>query len=70
MEYTTLPERSEQPCGCVLVRNIAGKMSLQYCPKHKAADDMYEALKHTLKYTNNTAVHKVINAALAKADGK
>ena len=69
-------------CGCKLIEvgHEAGKTkvvydSIEYCPKHKAAPDMYEALKASLKLINDVTsggskTKKLIKQALSKADGK
>jgi hypothetical protein len=72
MNYTNV-------CGCRVVK--AGKTTeIIYCPKHKAAGDMYEALKDlwsALMFNHLAADGKFgvmyaerVESALAKAEGK
>ena len=35
----------EYDCGCEIATDNMGAYEIQYCPKHKAAPDMYEALR-------------------------
>lgn len=53
-------------CGCYPYDNG----EIEYCPKHKAALDMYEALAIALPFINNDEVKGIIREALAKADKK
>lgn len=66
-------------CGCRI--KIVGDLhtsAIEYCPKHKAAPDMYEALKALMKeywmdtQPDETATNNWSNAqkALAKAEGR
>ena len=67
-------------CGCKVV--VMGELTnalINYCPKHKAAPDMYEALKLTKKtvitktedgYLITYDALRAIIKALAKAEGK
>ena len=48
MEYT---EHTERECGCSTKTGRSGNPYIVYCPKHKAAPAMYEALKNVFKYT-------------------
>jgi len=68
------------PCGCKIVEkgHDTGKAQalyddIEYCPKHEAAQDMYEALKaiideHAL--TKTDPLSEQILKTLAKAEGK
>lgn len=73
MEYTT-------ECGCrIWISEYDGKATIHYCPKHKSAPDLYEALKEITtieqsnvpydKYDVLGAIN-IAKKALAKADGK
>lgn len=64
-------ERVEQkfPCGCHIDEMIDGSYLIVYCPKHKAAPDMYEALEVIRKHGIGAA-ESLIDQALAKAEGK
>jgi len=69
----------DQICGCEVSREL-GILRLQYCSKHKAAPDLYEACKEIrdflLKYRECTEdnsdwpVLNRMNKAIAKAEGK
>ncbi len=63
---------SQYPCGCQ-VRQVhipqGERYFIEYCPKHKAANDMYEALK-TLSNYPAESVKQIANTTLAKAEGK
>ena len=80
-------KRIEQkfPCGCHIDQMSDGSYGISYCPVHKAAPDMYEALKFFCERNKSeyeyldrgigisTDVGKAfLNArkALAKAEGK
>ena len=58
------------PCGCAVDKHYG----IHYCPKHKAAPDMYEALKELLWIAEAThgAQDRVLQAkqALSKAEGR
>jgi len=65
-------------CGCHCHIGEGGFIVLEYCPKHKAAPDMYEALGHLINSyefhcpeakTESQAI-KTAKATLAKAEGK
>lgn len=83
MEYTIL---SQYACGCQ-IREFKGGVKgyrtkdtvIEYCPKHKAAEDMYEALKESSMWVakmsadGNLIAGRVlgrINKALRKAESK
>jgi len=64
-------------CGCEVYRIMHSKPNLyriQYCPKHEAAPDLYEALKLYQEHQIGTGGHycwkcaEAINKALAKAE--
>ncbi len=58
-------------CGCkVKVTDDTLGATILYCPKHKAAEDMYEALKEIslYKYLTDTNTGNRIKQALAKAE--
>ena len=69
------------PCGCKVrfyndIFNSWKDGSIKYCPKHKAAPEMYETLHH-IKNANRSVneehfselIEKACVAALALADG-
>jgi len=37
--------RNSYDCGCEIYADSSGGCFIQYCPKHKAAPDLYEALR-------------------------
>jgi len=60
-------------CGCVFEKTEVGYI-MHWCPKHKAADDMYEALKEALSWLEAMGVKKEfrwaeLNKALTLAEG-
>lgn len=63
-------------CGCVVAIDYNNMVKVVYCPKHKAAPDMYEALKLYQQHQKGTRghycseCHEAISKALAKAEGK
>ncbi len=64
------------PCGCRIKREH-GIIYLEYCPKHAAAPDMYEALKAIISAVEKgksvsafVPALKAAKEALAKAEGK
>ena len=58
----------ERPCGCKVVKDATIPI-IQYCPKHKAAPDLYEALKEAQVFTRgDDRVHFKVSQALAKVD--
>jgi hypothetical protein len=53
-------------CGCRLTEQLSIGYVLEYCSRHAAADDMYEALERAL---DNKYLWQIeAQAALAKAD--
>jgi len=68
-------------CGCKIVDCQEIKdcsptyPEIEYCPLHKSAPDMYEALKLYIKHQQGTSGHycwqcaEAINEATAKAEG-
>jgi len=40
------------PCGCTIEDLGDGSHAINYCPKHKAAPDMYEALGRLIEVTD------------------
>lgn len=60
-------------CGCEFELTGTGYI-MHWCPKHKAAPDMYEALKALVEYheRNSLAIPCLADSlqALAKAEGK
>ena len=82
-EWITLAQFA---CGCQVrevpyevIKGLANATVIEYCPKHKAAPDMYEALTRFLESsacTNNcdpddmTCDTNFAKKALAKAEGK
>lgn len=62
----TLLDKS--PCGCEVFK-ISKGFTIEYCPKHKAAPDMYGALK-AIKDDGKVKANfwKLRHKALAKAD--
>ena len=74
MEYT-------RPCGCIIkvLNDTLGLLEFKECPMHKAAPDIYAALKDIKKYvvgldafgpnTGQVIAGKCF-LALAKAEGK
>ena len=68
-------------CGCIVALDYDGTLAIFYCPKHKAAPEMYEALKNAViamasmyrlqEYTETEVIHELMpfKAALAKAEG-
>ena len=62
-------------CGCVVAIDYNNMVQVDYCPKHKAAPMMYEALKEYQYYNrcHNDSEAKLFDLAmkaLAKADGQ
>lgn len=43
----------EQECGCKIVSAFLSGNTIEYCPKHKAASDMYEAI---ISYLDNQEI--------------
>ena len=83
-EVKTIKILQHFPCGCCIILETDNSHSISYCPKHKAASEMYEALKlarealtiklnmptyrEILEFKNKT--EPMILSALAKAEGK
>lgn len=76
-------ERVIPTCGCELSRGGEGILYIRYCPKHKAAPELYEALQEIAKgmgrfsldqltYAENTIedMQALAVKALAKAEGE
>ena len=65
--------KQELDCGCVLALDYDKNMMIVYCPKHKAAHDLYKACKLILErdkeYGCNISLFE-IEEAVAKAKGK
>lgn len=65
-------------CGCIIIHDTTKpREKIDYCPKHRAAPDMYEALKAANNLLNgytsandNEQLKITIRMALAKAEGK
>ena len=67
-------------CGCEILVQNSGAGSIAYCPKHKAAPKMYEALREVRDFfveyrraTEATEPYPVLdrmNKALAEAEGR
>jgi len=70
MEFTKgeLRTISSYWCGCRIVTNEVNDYLIDYCPKHKAAPDLYEALKEVKKrqVNLNFELGVIIDEALAK----
>ena len=72
--------KKELPCGCIVAVDYDDNARVVYCSKHRAAPDMYQALKDIIEQAEKT--HLPIGAdladsirvfgkqALAKAEGK
>ena len=64
------------PCGCSIFLEPNSPPILTYCPKHKAAPDMYEALLlakgmlEALHIKPDDPIYFEISQALTKAEGK
>ncbi len=65
----------EYECGCKITTDKSYP-SVEYCPLHKSASDLYEALKEVLNDANNGSftslagsVQKLGEQALAKVEG-
>ncbi len=48
MAYYDYKIKQNFPCGCRIDEMANGSLGITYCPKHKAAPDMYEALRGIL----------------------
>lgn len=49
-------------CGCKVVSSFLVGNEIEYCPKHKAAPDMYEALKKPIIHPQSVAVDTLSDA--------
>ena len=58
-------------CGCIVGLDYDGTLKVFYCPKHKAAPELYEALKEML-YDDipGTQAIRLAEVAIAKAEVK
>ena len=75
MEYT----EKELECGCIIMGNSDRELDISYCPKHRAAPDLYEALRAAQAYIarkemysgvqDRTGLEVKIIKALSKAEG-
>ena len=45
---------SKEECGCKVVSLFLTGNTIEYCPKHKAAPDLYEALKSFDRYISES----------------
>uniref|UniRef100_A0A6M3JJY9 Uncharacterized protein n=1 Tax=viral metagenome TaxID=1070528 RepID=A0A6M3JJY9_9ZZZZ len=59
-------------CGCMVAMDYNNMVQVDYCPKHKSAPDMYEALRKLTDLGRPLSREDIDegNRALAKADGK
>lgn len=63
-------------CGCYVAQWGDSSCGLEYCPKHKAAPDLYRELSSAVEilrrggYQDDMPVLKPMLKALAKAEGK
>ena len=70
-------------CGCIIGQDYDGTLTIRYCPKHKAAPDLYEAAKEVMdtleQYGGSIVPHLMdtdenagqrLREALAKAGSK
>ncbi len=59
----------ELPCGCSIFLESDSPPLLTYCPKHKAALDMYEALKQMLKdwHSGEIEIHHATRGRVEQA---
>ena len=66
--------KQEMNCGCFVAVDYNRMVQIDYCPKHKAAFAMYEALKALVGYHERTksAIPCLADAlqALSLAEGK
>jgi len=46
-------------CGCEVIEATNGSVMLTYCPKHKVAPDLYEALRHSTTIIHNQIRYEV-----------
>jgi len=62
----------QRDCGCKIIQEGDVWVRIEYCPKHKAAPDMYKALKaahRELLHAQWEDGLDIIEQALALADG-
>ena len=69
-------QKKQSDCGCVISQDRYGILSLEYCPKHKTAPDMYEILNkvrqhfgHTIITYEESQLVNAIDEVLAKIEG-
>ena len=70
----------EEKCGCKVYQAYGERAGINYCPKHEAAPELYEALRTAQTYIarkemysgvqDRTGLEVKIIKALAKAEGK
>lgn len=61
----------KEPCGCVVIQDQTADAYIVGCPKHEAAEEMYEALKLALAFIGKDKQARIIvEQALAKAEQK
>jgi len=58
------------PCGCGIRRYADNSTGIDYCPKHKSAPNMYEALKAILKYGLTNFTRRNAEQAALQAEGR
>jgi len=66
---------NEYPCGCWIYRDGAGAHFIEYCPLHKSAPLLYEAIDLALNDLSErgritSTTERILWDAKAKADGK
>ncbi len=66
---------TNKQCGCQAGTDKFGNVVFKYCPKHKAADDLYEALSYLVGdlsgfIANQKDYLEEARKALSKADGE
>lgn len=59
----------EYECGCKIT-SFKNYFSIDYCPLHKAAPRLYEALEKIRSMTPETIIYNIANVALAEVEGK
>ena len=70
LKITKGETRTYKSCGCRIFKDTEGKFDIDYCPLHKSAEELYEALKWIRKH-RALPIDKAITVdkALAKAEG-
>lgn len=58
-----------EECGCEIHQDHDARVRIEYCPKHKAVGDLYEALEKIRSMTPETIIYDIANTALLKAEG-